>query len=148
MNSCWMFGAGGPFVEAVSRQFLWFLLPDILRFHWTFLLFDKSNPLIFQMCFYEDNLAYLCPNIINFNVVDFREHCSEEVIKFLLMLSVDLAQCHLHQSLLLTGVNVSLCFIHRSTRCADLAPAWRATPVSTQPPARRATPVPPQPPGG
>ena len=50
-----------------------------------FLLFDKSNPLIFLMCFKRIIVAYLCPNMINFDAEDFSEHRSEEVICFIIM---------------------------------------------------------------
>ena len=56
---------------------------DHLQFHHIFLLFDKGNPLIFQMCFIRRTIAYLCPNTINFDVVDFSERRSEDVIGFL-----------------------------------------------------------------
>ena len=42
--------------------------------------------------------AYLCPNIINFDPVDFSERCPEEVM-FLLTLSV-----HVHRDILLLGI--------------------------------------------
>ena len=52
-----------------------------------FLIFNKSNPLIFEMCFMRRIVAYLCPNMINFDGVDFSERRSEEVM-FLLTLGV------------------------------------------------------------
>ena len=51
-----------------------------MKFHSIFLLFDKSNPLNFQMCFMRR--AYLCPNMIHFDAVNFSERRSEEVISF------------------------------------------------------------------
>ena len=55
-----------------------------LRFHRIFLLFDKNNPLIFffHMCFILrcTTIAYQCPNMIHFDVVDSKERRSEEVI--------------------------------------------------------------------
>ena len=45
-----------------------------------FPVFDKSNPLIFQMCSMRSIIAYLCPNIINFDVVEFSERRSEKVM--------------------------------------------------------------------
>ena len=61
---------------------------DILRFHRTFFLFDKSDPLIFQMCFMRSTIiANLCPNMTIFYVVDFSERSSEKSDKFLLTLS-------------------------------------------------------------
>ena len=63
-----------------------------------FLLIDTSKPLFFQMFSLRSVKAYLCPNMINFDGVKFREHRSEEVM-FLLMLSVclcvqKLCLCH------------------------------------------------------
>ena len=55
---------------------------DLLRFHCIIRLFGKSNLLSFQMCFIRRTIAYLCLNMINFDAVDFSEHCSEEVISF------------------------------------------------------------------
>ena len=69
-------------MEVLSGQFLWSLKNYLLRLHHIFLLFDKSIPLIFQMCFKSSIIAYLCRNMIDFNVVGFSEHCSEEVISF------------------------------------------------------------------
>ena len=51
-----------------------------------FLLFDKSNHLIFQICFIRRAIAYLSQNI-KFDVMDFSERRSEEMV-FLLTLSV------------------------------------------------------------
>ena len=34
------------------------------------------------MCFIRNNIAYQCPNMIHFNVVDFSEHHTEEMISF------------------------------------------------------------------
>ena len=55
---------------------------DLLRFHRIFLLFAKSNTLNFQMCPIRRSIAYFCPNMINFDSVDFAERRSEEVINF------------------------------------------------------------------
>ena len=54
----------------------------LLQFHPIFLPFDKSNPLIFPMCFIMSTTADLCPNMINFDVVDFSERRSKDVINF------------------------------------------------------------------
>ena len=83
-----------PFVEVLSEQFLWFLKNDLLWFH----LFDKSIPLIFQMCIMRRNSAYLCPNMINFNVVYFSERHSEEGDTFVLTLSVVLQDYSINQA--------------------------------------------------
>ena len=47
------------------------------------------QPFDFSDVLHQDRstIAYQCPNLINFHVVDFNEHRSEEVM-FLLMLSV------------------------------------------------------------
>ena len=63
-------------------SFCTFLKSDLLRFRHVFLLFGKSNLLIFQMCFIRRTIAYLCLNMINFDAVDLSEHRSEEVISF------------------------------------------------------------------
>ena len=47
--------------------------------------FLRKQTLVFQMCLLKS--TDLCPNMINFDVVDFSEFCSEEVM-FLLKLSV------------------------------------------------------------
>ena len=67
MNSYWMFWI----VEVLSEQFLCFKKKNLLQFL-IFLRFDKSNPLIFEMCFIRSTIAYQCPNIYNFDV-DFSE---------------------------------------------------------------------------
>ena len=51
---------------------------DLLRFHHIFLLRGKSNPLIFQISFIRRIVAYLCPNMINSDALDFSEHRSEK----------------------------------------------------------------------
>ena len=55
--------------------------------HSSFLLFDTRKSCVFQIFFLRSIKAYLCPNIINFDSVDFSEHCPEEVMS-LLTLSV------------------------------------------------------------
>ena len=50
--------------------------------------FWRKQTFAFQMCLLKSTLAYqMCPNMINFDVVDFSEFRSEEVM-FLLKLSV------------------------------------------------------------
>ena len=57
-----------------------------------FLLFDIRKPLIFLMSLLMSTItkAYLCPNMINFDGVDFSEYRSEVVVRFFLMLSVQI----------------------------------------------------------
>ena len=43
---------------------------------------------LFFMCITRSDIAYLCPNMIHFDEVDFSECHSEEVFKFLLTLRV------------------------------------------------------------
>ena len=64
-----------------GKQFLWFLKTDLLRFHRFYLLFDWIK-LFFYMCLLRINLPNLCPNMNHFDVVDFSECHSEEVISF------------------------------------------------------------------
>ena len=47
-----------------------------------FLLFEKRKYCVFQIFFLRGIKAYLCPNIINFDSVDFSEPRPEEVISF------------------------------------------------------------------
>ena len=49
-----------------------------------FLLFDVRKSCVFQIFFILRSIkAYLCPNIINFDSVDFSERRPEEVMFFL-----------------------------------------------------------------
>ena len=84
MNSYWMFWIGGLFWRLSASSFCDLLQNDPLQFHSFSPGIDKSNPLdcFNQMCFIRRTIAYLCPNMINFDVVDFSEHRSEEVISF------------------------------------------------------------------
>ena len=74
-------------MEVLNEQFVIFEKNYLLGFHRIFLLYDKSNPLIIQICFMRRTIAYLCPNMIHFDEVDFSERHSEEGM-FLLTLSV------------------------------------------------------------
>ena len=69
-----------------GKQFLWFFLIDLLRFHRIYLLFDWSKLLFFWMCLLRINLpnlhVHVCPNMIHFDAVDFSECHSEVVISF------------------------------------------------------------------
>ena len=65
-----------------QRVVLWFMKNYLLQFYHIYLLFDESNPLFLQMCFMRITIAYLCPNMIHFDVVDFSERHSKEVISF------------------------------------------------------------------
>ena len=71
-----------------GEQFLWFLKNDLLRFHLLLLFYDSIKHLFFEMCLVRRTIANLCPIMIHCNALDFNECCSEEVIKFLLTLSV------------------------------------------------------------
>ena len=52
---------------------------DLTTF-FSFLMREKSC--VFQIFLLRSIKAYLCPNIINFDSVDFSEHRPEEVISF------------------------------------------------------------------
>ena len=83
MNSYWMLWTGGLSWRFSASSFCdFFKMTFNLQFHRIFLLFDKRNPLIFQMWFIRRTIAYLCPNMINFDEVDFSDCRSEEVISF------------------------------------------------------------------
>ena len=68
-------------MEILREQFLWFLKNYHLQFHHIFLLFLHKHPFDFSDMLHEI-IAYLCPNMINFDVVDFSERRSEEVVSF------------------------------------------------------------------
>ena len=60
-------------------------LPFVIKPY--FLLFEARISCVFLIFLLRSIKAYLCPNIINFDDVDFSERCPEEVM-FLLTLSV------------------------------------------------------------
>ena len=73
----------------LAEQFLRFSKSDLSGFHCIFILFGRSKSCVFQIFLLRSIKASLCPNMINFDAVDFSEHRPEEVIyKFLLTLSV------------------------------------------------------------
>ena len=98
MNSYWMFwicclrGARSELTRwAVSSQTF---LKIVFRPNFTtFLLFDTRKSCLFQIFLLRSIKAYLCPNIITFDSLDFSEHRAEEVHKFLLTLSVCMCVC-------------------------------------------------------
>ena len=71
-----------PLWSLLSEQFLRFKKNVLSQFHSIFLLFDTSKPLFFQMFSLRSIKANLCPNMINFDGVNFSERRSEEVISF------------------------------------------------------------------
>ena len=81
MNSYWMFWIG-CLRGARSEQFLQFSKNDLLWFNLIFLIFDMRKSCVFQIFLSRRIKAYLCPNIINFDSVDFSERRPEEVISF------------------------------------------------------------------
>ena len=74
-------------MELAREQFLRFLKNGPLRFHLIFLVFDTSEPLSFSDVLIRSIKAYLCPNMINFDWVNFSTRRSEKVM-FLLTLGV------------------------------------------------------------
>ena len=90
MSRLWnlMFWIGGISQRFSASSFCDFQKNYLLRFHRIFFLFDKSSPLIFQMCFMRRTIAYLCPNIIYFDASDFSERRSEEGMFLLTLISV------------------------------------------------------------
>ena len=80
MNSYWKFWIGCLHGACSVSSFCHFQKITLLRFHHIFLPFDTSKPLCFQMfCVKEYIKAYQCPNMINFDRVNFSEGCSQEV---------------------------------------------------------------------
>ena len=64
--------------QAVSVIFFY----DVISLHFSPL--KQANRFIyFLMCILRSTMAYLCPNMFNFDVVDFSECRSEEIISFL-----------------------------------------------------------------
>ena len=55
---------------------------DLSWFNRIFLLFDARKSCVFHIFLLRSIKAYLCPNIINFDSVDFSERRPEEVISF------------------------------------------------------------------
>ena len=70
--------------SSLGEQLLRFLKNFLSGFHRIFLLFDSRKiffpPPFFKIFLLKSIKAYLCPNIINFNGVDFSERRPEEVI--------------------------------------------------------------------
>ena len=67
--------------SSLSEQFLRFLKNDL---SWSNRIFSflKREYLVFLIFLLRSIEAYLCPNIINFDAVDFSERRPEEVISF------------------------------------------------------------------
>ena len=80
--------------SSLGEQFLRFSINDLSWFHLIFLLFDTRKSCVFQIFLLRSIKAYLCPNIIDFDSMDFSERRPEEVIKFLLTLSVYQVSCY------------------------------------------------------
>ena len=68
--------------SSLGERFLRFSKNDLSRFNRIFLLFDTRKFSVFQIFLSRSIKAYLCPNIINFDSVDFSECRPEEVISF------------------------------------------------------------------
>ena len=67
--------------SSLGEQFLRFSQNYLSWFNHIFLLFDKRNLAFFRLIFLLRSIkVYLCPNIINFDSVDFCERRPEEVI--------------------------------------------------------------------
>ena len=69
-------------LSSLGEQFLRFSKNDLSGFNHILLLFDTRKSCVFQIFLLRSIKAYLCLNIINFDSVDFSEHCPEEVISF------------------------------------------------------------------
>ena len=68
--------------SSLGEQFLRFSKNDLSWINLNFLLFDTRKSCVFQIFLLTSIKAYLCPNIINFDSVDFSERRPEEVISF------------------------------------------------------------------
>ena len=70
--------------SSIGEQFLRFLKIDLSLFNCISLLFDARKSCVFQIHVFllRSIEAHLCPNIINFDNVDFSERGPEEVISF------------------------------------------------------------------
>ena len=68
--------------SSLGEQCLRFSKNDLSGFHHIFLLFDKRKSGVFQIFLLRSSKAYLCPNIINFDRVNFSERRPEEAISF------------------------------------------------------------------
>ena len=90
MNSFWILWIG-QLRGACSELARWAV--SVIFEKWVikpyFLLFEARISCVFFLIFLLRSIkAYLCPNMINFDAVDFSEHRSEEVISFFFTLSV------------------------------------------------------------
>ena len=82
MNSYWMFWIGrlrGARSVSSFCDFRKMTFRDLTAF---FSFFEARKSCVFQIFLLRSIKAYLCPNIINFDSVDFSEHRPEEVISF------------------------------------------------------------------
>ena len=68
--------------SSLGEQFLRFSKNDLPWFNRIFFLFETRKSCVFQIFLLRSIKAYLCPNIINFDSVDFNERHPEEVISF------------------------------------------------------------------
>ena len=68
--------------SSLGEQFLRFSKNYLSWFNRIFLLFDERESCVFQIFLLRSIKAYLWPNNINFNSVDFSERRPEEVISF------------------------------------------------------------------
>ena len=78
----WKFWIGGLSCRFSASGFCEFWKLTFCNFPSFFSFSIKAFLRFFKMCFIRSNLAYLCPNVIYFNVVDLSERRSEEVISF------------------------------------------------------------------
>ena len=67
--------------SSLGEQFLRFSKNELSWFNRIFLLFNARKSCIFQIFLLRSIKAYLGPNIINFDSVDFSERRPEEVIR-------------------------------------------------------------------
>ena len=68
--------------QFLPGEFLRFSKTYLSGFHRIFLLLTRENLVFFQIFLLRGIKAYLCPNIITFDSVDFSERRPEELISF------------------------------------------------------------------
>ena len=97
-------------LSSLGEQFLRFLKNYLSWLNRIFLLFDTRKLCVFEIFLLRSIKAYLCPNIINSDIVDFSEHRPEEVISFFWS-SVYIIGC-LEEHMILQGTHHSARRMH------------------------------------
>ena len=93
MNSYLMFWIGRLRGARSVSSFCDFLKNYLSWFNHIFLLFEARKSCVFLIFLLRSIKAYLCPNMINFDSVDFSERRPEEVISFFWRSVYNYADC-------------------------------------------------------